>query len=667
MQEVRGCRADADLLQLRLQNTHVVHYVPPTEGGAGGLLFIVKLTLTARFVSHILEILLDARVALLRLHGDNSDLLFINLHIEPSMPSHNKQDLLARVLNICQPSLGHVVFVAGDFNFEEYGESCCNADKNTCSSHGADMARWWNANSSCLTELHQGQFTRCQRGAAGLIYSRIDRIYCNTTAWELSQYKTYTAAEGYRNSQTEPSDHIPVIAAVNRAHTDVGPRAIPVWVCKTDAFKNELHKLTDSCERHALSTHNLNRAKELFRSAANSVLTLQRYQPPTTNVEYAHWAATLLRTWKYRNEELALRAVHTYTKLQQYVVFDSNQTRITAVDTIVVNSLLCECMTETAEDQLEAVANSDAIPPMHKAQKRLAIETWAKQWSPRQKRTSLEAAKDERGQVVVNPDEAAQLFINYWGNTFKQKDIHAGYAKKFLKKYCRKLPLTNFIISLERFTEILEGTNDSATGPDGIPYAAWRVANQWTQGALHEHYLYWIAGNPVGESFNEAWLSLLPKGEADYDTHRTARAPDETRPLSCCNSDCKITALALNDPVANVLSDWADASQRGFVLGRCILDNFVELDTEARIAALDPALQPALLFFDFAAAFPSIAWAFLWMVLQAAGVPWNIIQAIRALHGNNKVTTDMAARPMLRLSLATVSSREARSPAVSLH
>eukprot|EP00973_Karenia_brevis_P003322 458117-Karenia_brevis.AAC.1 len=43
----------------------------------------------------------------------------------------------------------------------------------------------------------------------------------------------------------------------------------------------------------------------------------------------------------------------------------------------------------------------------------------------------------------------------------------------------------------------------------------------------------------------------------------------------------------------------------------------------------------AMVFFDFAAAFPSISHAFLWLALQFLGVPSEIISAIRALYAGN--------------------------------
>ena len=43
-------------------------------------------------------------------------------------------------------------------------------------------------------------------------------------------------------------------------------------------------------------------------------------------------------------------------------------------------------------------------------------------------------------------------------------------------------------------------------------------------------------------------------------------------------------------------------------------------------------------FWDYKTAFPAVTWNFLWMVLQVAGFPWNVIRAIRKLYENAVVS-----------------------------
>eukprot|EP00973_Karenia_brevis_P069725 9694639-Karenia_brevis.AAC.1 len=64
------------------------------------------------------------------------------------------------------------------------------------------------------------------------------------------------------------------------------------------------------------------------------------------------------------------------------------------------------------------------------------------------------------------------------------------------------------------------------------------------------------------------------------------------------------------------VGQWAHEVQRGFIRGRCMLQNVIEIESAAvQQAWMDR--HAAILFFDFAAAFPSIARAFIWIALEA--------------------------------------------------
>ena len=66
-----------------------------------------------------------------------------------------------------------------------------------------------------------------------------------------------------------------------------------------------------------------------------------------------------------------------------------------------------------------------------------------------------------------------------------------------------------------------------------------------------------------------------------------------------------------------------------------MLHNIIELESFAAIIARSPQSCPAIILFDFAAAFPSLARAFIWITLEAIGIPNFVICAIRSLYSNN--------------------------------
>ena len=93
--------------------------------------------------------------------------------------------------------------------------------------------------------------------------------------------------------------------------------------------------------------------------------------------------------------------------------------------------------------------------------------------------------------------------------------------------------------------------------------------------------------------------------------------------------------MAIANRLNSVIDAWANKVQRGFIRGRNMLQNVLELETYAVARAFAPSSAPALVLSDYAAAFPSIAREFIWIALKAIGIPEDVIRAIRGLYINN--------------------------------
>ena len=179
------------------------------------------------------------------------------------------------------------------------------------------------------------------------------------------------------------------------------------------------------------------------------------------------------------------------------------------------------------------------------------------------------------------------------------------------------------------FLEMIRTSKRSAPGPDGIPYLAWATSLR-AQVFLFQACLLWLFCGTCPVFFNVAYLWLLPKSAPEDGIFD----PRDTRPLSGANSDAKIVAKFLSMTFNMVLENWAYWKQRGFIQGRCMIRNVIEIETCVAKMAFNPASGPCVIFFDFAAAFPSLARAFIWIVLES-GIPRYMIRAIQALYCNN--------------------------------
>ena len=78
-----------------------------------------------------------------------------------------------------------------------------------------------------------------------------------------------------------------------------------------------------------------------------------------------------------------------------------------------------------------------------------------------------------------------------------------------------------------------------------------------------------------------------------------------TRPLNISNVDNRLLASAARMAWEPTLEKWISHMQRGFLKGRVMLHNILDIDYESTRISLKP--QPGLLLlFDFKAAFPSV-------------------------------------------------------------
>ncbi len=99
--------------------------------------------------------------------------------------------------------------------------------------------------------------------------------------------------------------------------------------------------------------------------------------------------------------------------------------------------------------------------------------------------------------------------------------------------------------------------------------------------------------------------------------------PATTRPISLPNTDNKYFALALNRPLAEAATVTVHPRQRGFVQGRSLIDNVLEIEGFGQSHATAEADNPAIILFDIMAAFPSLShhWLFMLFLIHISRDP----------------------------------------------
>ena len=93
----------------------------------------------------------------------------------------------------------------------------------------------------------------------------------------------------------------------------------------------------------------------------------------------------------------------------------------------------------------------------------------------RNRKKSLQAARDEKGSIIVDPDRAASHFIAYWRKV-AEEIVDGKGARDLLSQYMRELPSFRPVQKLQEVVQIVRGLPDTACGSDGVPFSAWKHA-----------------------------------------------------------------------------------------------------------------------------------------------------------------------------------------------
>jgi hypothetical protein len=262
-----------------------------------------------------------------------------------------------------------------------------------------------------------------------------------------------------------------------------------------------------------------------------------------------------------------------------------------------------------------------------------------------------------------NPTDTAKALKFVWSKAFNGSTFDQDAADEFLADYGAVIhwdwgkatpPSRN---SIRNFIRRLK---NSAPGLDGLPYAAWANGGEASLDYIIALLNQMLAGRPSPSEVNFGLFVFIPKSQdgAQLVNGRMVVTTGATdlRPLTLKNSDNKIVAGVVNHAITPVIKHHALKIQRGFVNGRQMVQNSVELDHDMRRNALEHHSTgssaarelgryrvsgrlfsdlPIGILFDFASAFPSVFQEWMLAVLLVIRVPSGILNFVRILYGNS--------------------------------
>ena len=315
-----------------------------------------------------------------------------------------------------------------------------------------------------------------------------------------------------------------------------------------------------------------------------------------------------------------------------------------------------------ARSQLEAVqtaVSGGEAEPVRRGLRHRALQT-LRRLRPRAE-GSLSAIRLPDGQVTTDMARAAPVLTRHWAEQFRAKGVSNEDA---VDTWCADMPKFSEVmprceVTKEHIIRAIKAAGATAPGPDGIPYSFWQGLGEVGVTVLYDTLMalmedgsetamlrdYGSGDNRFGDcDFNGSLLVLLPKKPTGHDAVAGAfYDPADTRPLMLVDTSNRLLASALRFAIEPAVERLVGAGQRGFLNGRSILANVLDLEVAMQQATLEDE-EPYTLLFDMRAAFPSLEHDYLHRVLEKLGVPSGIRAAIRALYAGQSCCLSMAGK-----------------------
>ena len=405
--------------------------------------------------------------------------------------------------------------------------------------------------------------------------------------------------------------------------------------------------------------------------------------------EEVEWMMTFVRAAEKCNLRRMKQCTLACPKILQHCNPDNPEVRSTE-GFQTIKDLIIEDARRQLMEEMEETVKLEGIE--EKRRKKESVIRKLKRLLPGSN-TTIPAVRGEDGEVTADPQKMAEILATHWGRVFSDKPIDTEMLEAWLssisglqngggnrqpeaaneesnrqgqprkrrrgntgqpgavdEEYTPKdqplrrhrrgrIPLSQdsrqWSIGFKHTLRAIQHSNNSAPGPDGIPFGVWRALGQFgarvladvaevMEGGDAERQFveaHFDEGDGLGHQFNLSTLVCLPKEQSGEDVELGAFYDAKaTRPLNIGNTDNRLLASAWRARWEEQLSGYIEERQQGFLKGRSIIRNLLEVDTSMLLTALGGD-KGAAIFLDFEAAFPSISHSFMERVLQWSGMP----------------------------------------------
>ena len=244
-------------------------------------------------------------------------------------------------------------------------------------------------------------------------------------------------------------------------------QVIPKWIAKHAFFPGEFYATLTDNPLGALPGGNLSHLKEVLHIAAISVKKVVSEKLAETLDEKLHWALSFVRAIRAFDIPRMQLAIARFGGLASTL---TDPPHLLTADPLRGHRIVEDLSRQIAERELTAAHHTDSDKSRCDILQRQAAA-----WRKAGRRLFLNAIRDHEGNIIPDPEEAAILLQKYWQDTFRERSIDEALADQAIALTTPFNPNHDWNIKQDTFDYIIAAGKNSAPGPDGIPYAAYKA------------------------------------------------------------------------------------------------------------------------------------------------------------------------------------------------
>lgn len=238
------------------------------------------------------------------------------------------------------------------------------------------------------------------------------------------------------------------------------------------------------------------------------------------------------------------------------------------------------------------------------------------------------------GEITDDPAEVARITKTFWEKRWEGNPTAKREWARQIRDYRKRIPGDiDFDLDKDQIQKVMQASSNTSSGPDGIPFAAYRRIAAETAEHIHEMLAYIAQENsqPPPADFNLCNLALLPKKVSIVDDLLgNVYQPGNLRPISIGHCFNRVLSNCVRIPLLAACPQYLETCSKGFTPERFIADAIYRVN-DFLCQKVSRKHQSLLLLVDFESAFSTMDPEFIRIMLLKVGFNRSFVKQISIL------------------------------------